>query len=157
MRHLRHQRRWVRQARISLRPWPGSGQSRGGDCCGDGPSLRIPPDRPLAAWCQSRRGEVLALQRRDVDVTAGLITVQRAWVHLEGGGSSVGPPKTEAGRRTVAFPENILPDLVACLGSIDPEPHAWLSPGQPGQPISSRTLDRAWTKARTTIRRRPRS
>ena len=107
----------------------------------------------LAAWCQLRRSEVLALQRRDVDLNAGVLEIQRAWVHLEGGGSSMGPPKTEAGRRTVAIPANIQPDLAAHLSLIGTEPTSWLFPGEANQPISPRTLDRAWKTARAAIHR----
>ncbi len=34
----------------------------------------------LAAWCQLRRGEVLALQRRHVDLVHGTVRVEQAWV-----------------------------------------------------------------------------
>jgi len=63
----------------------------------------------LAAWCQLRRGEVLGLQRRDVDVLHGEVRVERAWTAPMGQRPVLGPPKTDAGARTLAIPGNILP------------------------------------------------
>lgn len=52
----------------------------------------------LAAWCGLRRGEVLALRRRDVDVLHGTVTVARAMQQLQDGALDFGPPKSAAGR-----------------------------------------------------------
>lgn len=54
------------------------------------------------AWCQLRRGEVLGLQRRDVDLLHGTIRVERAWTRPMGGQMTLGDPKTTAGTRTLA-------------------------------------------------------
>lgn len=62
----------------------------------------------LPAWCQLRRGEVLALQRRHVDLLHGRITVNQAWSVPMGGKAVIGPPKTEAGARVLAIPPNVL-------------------------------------------------
>ena len=107
----------------------------------------------LAAWCQLRRSEVLGLQRGNIDVQGGLLTVERAWVQPEGGGHEVGPPKTEAGQRTVAIPEHVLPAIEDHLRTLDARAEAWLFPGDNGFPISTRTLDRIWSKARASINR----
>ncbi|MGH9105799.1 MAG: hypothetical protein ACRDZX_08180 [Acidimicrobiales bacterium] len=50
----------------------------------------------LAAWCQLRRGEVLALQRRHVDLLHATVTVEQAWVVPPGEKPVIGPPKTES-------------------------------------------------------------
>ncbi len=55
----------------------------------------------LAAWCQLRRGEVLGLQRRDVNLRHGTIRVERSVVRPMKGPVIVGPPKTAAGIRTL--------------------------------------------------------
>jgi integrase len=47
----------------------------------------------LAAFCQLRRGEVLGLQRRDVDVLHGTLKVERAWVPPMTGAPVLGPPQ----------------------------------------------------------------
>ena len=65
----------------------------------------------LPAWCQLRRGEVLGLQRRDVDLLHGTLRIERSLVRPMTGISLVGPPKTTAGARTIAVPPHILPVL----------------------------------------------
>lgn len=108
----------------------------------------------LAAWCQLRRGEVLGLQRADVDLLHGVLKVERAWVLPARGKPVVGPPKTDAGRRTVAIPPNVLPDLVAHLERfVGSEPGAWLFESGAGGAISPSSLERAWQVARLAIGR----
>ncbi|MGH9071808.1 MAG: tyrosine-type recombinase/integrase [Acidimicrobiales bacterium] len=61
----------------------------------------------------------------------------------------LGPPKTEKGTRTLAIPANILPALALHLDRFTaPEPGAWLFPGTAGNPVTPRSLGRAWEKAR---------
>ncbi len=59
---------------------------------------------PLAVWCSRRRGELLALRRQDVDVTAQTIRIERTMHQQSDGTIAYGPPKTSAGRRTVCYP-----------------------------------------------------
>ena len=71
------------------------------------------PERDRALWATAmyaglRRGELLALRWRDVDLAAGLIHVERSWDAKEG---AVGP-KSRAGRRTVPIPA-VLRDYLA--------------------------------------------
>ncbi len=47
----------------------------------------------LCAWCHLRRGEMLALQRRDVDPLHGTIRVERAWVTPQSGALMLGAPQ----------------------------------------------------------------
>lgn len=104
----------------------------------------------LAAWCQLRRGEILALRRRQVDELRGTLKIDETWTSTTAGELILGPPKTDAGRRTVTVPGNVLPALLEHLRRhVDPEPDAWLFAGEAGRPCSPRTLDRHWTKART--------
>lgn len=63
----------------------------------------------LAAWCGLRRGEILALTRADLDLDLGVVTVRRARTELLSSPERFdGPPKTDAGYRTVAIPPHIL-------------------------------------------------
>ena len=58
-----------------------------------------------------RWGDLAALRRGDIDVQARTISVTRQLSEQPGGGFALGPPKSEAGVRTVAVPEVIMPDL----------------------------------------------
>ena len=103
----------------------------------------------LAAWCQLRRGEILGLQRRDVDVLHGTISVERTWTVVTGSGPVLGPPKTDAGTRRVAVPPNVAPVLEHHLSRhVGAKRDAWLFSGSDAMPAHPRTLDHAWTKAR---------
>ncbi len=61
-----------------------------------------------------RFGEATALRRRDVAPTGEAVTVTRS-VRRISGEWVVGPPKTEAGRRTVALPPSVATRLTAHL------------------------------------------
>lgn len=103
----------------------------------------------LASWCQLRRGEVLGLQRRDVDELHGQLRVERTFVVNTDGSHTIGPPKTKAGRRTVAIPGNVAPLVSEHLAKfVGSRAEAWLFPGGEGLPVSPRTLNRAWGRAR---------
>lgn len=69
----------------------------------------------LAAFCGLRFGELAALTRARVDILHGTVTVAASAAELPGSGRHVGPPKSSAGRRTVAVPPHLLPDLEAHL------------------------------------------
>ena len=98
----------------------------------------------LAAWCHLRRGEILGLQRADVNPLQGTVTVRRAWTT-----SGEGPPKTAAGRRTVAMPPNVAEAMEEHLRRhVGADRGAWLFPGPLGSPVSPRTLNQAWIHAR---------
>ena len=65
----------------------------------------------LAAWTGLRIGELSALRRENLDPKAGTVSVQSAVVDVIGRGRLYGPPKSTAGRRSVAIPPHILGDL----------------------------------------------
>jgi integrase len=65
----------------------------------------------LAVFGSLRWGELAALRRCDIDVQARTISVTRQLAEQPGGGFTFGPPKSEAGVRTVAIPKVIMPDL----------------------------------------------
>lgn len=102
----------------------------------------------LAAWCQLRRGELLGLRRQDVDLLRRMLDVVVTRGPRRDGTELVKPPKTDAGRRTIAIPPNILPDLEHHLAAyVGPERDAWVVDAQP------RTIDRAWVTARKSVGR----
>ena len=58
----------------------------------------------LALATGMRQGELFGLQRDDVDLNAGTITVRRTLVELNGK-ITTNPPKTEKGRRLIELPQ----------------------------------------------------
>lgn len=113
------------------------------------PEMRIAVT--LACVCQLRRGEVLGLERRDVNPLHKTIRVERTANQLRGG-LQLGPPKTEAGRRTVVIPSHALPELEAHLAAyVGTEDTSPLLVGSTGARLNPRALDGAWGKARASI------
>ena len=108
----------------------------------------------LAAWCSLRRGEIAGLQRRDVDELHSLIHVRRSTTVTSEGTLIVGPPKTPTGFRDVQVPPHVLVQLALHLRSfVDPEPTAPLFTGVGGAPLTPRSVDRVWERARRAIGR----
>jgi integrase len=108
----------------------------------------------LCAWCQLRRGEVLGLQRKDIDLLHCTVRIERAMVRPMQGPTVIGPPKTAAGARNLAIPAHVLPaveqHLQVFVGS---EPESWLFTAEHGGPMVPSTLNRVWQRARKTIGR----
>jgi integrase len=103
----------------------------------------------LGAWCQLRRAEILGLQRHDVNLLHGTITIRRTWTQRSSGGYVLGPPKSEAGVRTITMPENVQRSLQEHLNDfVSAERDAWVFAGANGEPVSPRTIDRVWNDCR---------
>lgn len=103
----------------------------------------------LAAWCQLRRGEVLGLERRDVDLLHGTLRIERA-VSYAKGGAIAGPPKTDAGVRTLSVPPHLLAALQEHLsGHVAADGTSALFTGPEGARVRPATLQGAWNAART--------
>jgi integrase len=64
-----------------------------------------------AAFTGLRWGELIALRRCDVDLTAKVLRVHRSLAQTQAGEMVVGPPKTEAGVRGVALPDVLVEEL----------------------------------------------
>lgn len=62
-----------------------------------------------------RLGEMLALTKRDVDLSAGMIHVRRTQSVLPGGQIELKEPKTKAGRRSIEIGKKLTRDLKAHL------------------------------------------
>jgi len=89
-----------------------------------------------AAFAGLRFGELAALTRERVDLDAGTISVVENQVELAGGRLLIGPPKSEAGRRTLVMPDALLPELAAHLAAfVGPEHTARVFTGAKGAPI----------------------
>lgn len=103
----------------------------------------------LATWTGLRFGELAGLRREDLDVVGGTIRVVRQVQELTTGQLVYGPPKTDAGYRTVAIPPHIVPDLVKHLaGQRDTAGEAPLFPSPDGTPLRRSNFNRrAWQPA----------
>jgi integrase len=101
----------------------------------------------LAAYCSLRFGELAGLRRR-VNVLHRTITVEEQAIELSGGSVVFGPPKTEAGRRTVALPKELVPMLEAHLAAyVGPEPDALLFTSPDGRPLQRTRFRFPWAAA----------
>jgi integrase len=65
----------------------------------------------LAIFCSLRWGELAALRRSDIDLTARTVRVTRQVTTLSGGRQVIGPPKSAAGNRVVVVPEFVIGPL----------------------------------------------
>jgi integrase len=101
----------------------------------------------LAAWCGLRRGEVLGLIRADLDLDRGLVTVRRTRTELLSSPDRFdGPPKTDAGYRTVAIPPHVIPLLVEHLECYAGPERVFV--GRSGEPMRGDALRLAFQRAR---------
>jgi integrase len=65
----------------------------------------------LAAFTGLRWGELIALTRKHIDLESATVRVVEQYVELKDGSRVLGPPKSEAGVRTVAVPPHIIEEL----------------------------------------------
>lgn len=100
-----------------------------------------------AALTGCRWGELAGLRRRHIDLLHGTLSV--AQVLVEGGdGLSIGPPKTDAGRRTIALPPPLLPALEAHLAEFSaPGPDGLVFRGPKGGMLRRGNFSAKWTRA----------
>lgn len=96
----------------------------------------MPPDTKLAvllaAWCGLRAGEIIALQRRDIDLEAPSVTVARA-ASRAGARWIVKAPKSEAGRRIVPMPGFLVAEVRKHLDTYaGPRRDDWVFPADDG-------------------------
>ena len=75
----------------------------------------------LATWSGLRWGELVALRRGSLDLNHGRLTVADQLVETQHE-RHLGPPKTDAGRRTVYLPPHLIPELTEHLDR-------WIAPG----------------------------
>ena len=108
----------------------------------------------LAAWCQLRRGEILGLRRKDIDVMHATIQIDQSRTFTRDGSSLIKGPKTEAGRRTLSIPSNVMPSLVYHLDKfVSADKDALVFVSASGVPLTAGILQRAWSNARKEIGR----
>ncbi|MGH8866577.1 MAG: tyrosine-type recombinase/integrase [Actinomycetes bacterium] len=85
----------------------------------------------LGTFASLRWGELVALRRRNLDLDRGIVRVVAAYNELSTGGMHLGQPKSAAGRRIVAIPQSIVPDLawhVAEFAAAGPDGFVFVGP-----------------------------
>jgi integrase len=97
-----------------------------------------------AAFTGLRWGELIALRRCDVDLTAGVLHVRRKLAQLGRGGMQEGAPKSLAGVRNVALPGFLVSELAAHLDTYAAEgPEGLIFRGARGAVLRRSNLSRA--------------
>ncbi len=108
----------------------------------------------LAASCGLRRGELLALRRRDLDLLHGTVRVERTVHHLRGGTMVLGPPKTAVGHRRVVTPPHIVAEVESHLDAwVAAGPEALMFTTKAGDQLHPFMVQRAWEAARKAVGR----
>jgi integrase len=108
----------------------------------------------LATWCQLRRGEILGLRRKDIDVKHDVIHIAQSRTFGMDGKPIVKLPKTAAGRRTISVPRPVMASLrqhLATFTSIEPD--ALVVSGKGGTLLSRDALQGSWESARLAVGR----
>ncbi len=106
----------------------------------------------LAGFLGLRRGELLGLECRHVDLLHRTLRVDQQQVELNDGTLVVGAPKTEAGVRTVALPAFLIPELEIHLAHFAaPGRNDHFFTGERSEVLRKRAVDRNWTHARAAV------
>ena len=88
-----------------------------------------------ATFCSLRWGELVALTRRRLDLDHRIVSVREQYLELADGSRLLGPPKTEAGKRTVTIPSFVATELEKhCASWVDDGPDSLLFPAPEGGP-----------------------
>lgn len=102
----------------------------------------------LAAFVGLRKGELLGLRSRDVDLEHRTITIAQQRQVDRRGHDLIGAPKTDAGCRTVALPASLVDDLSLHLDKYAQNTaDGYVFTGQKGGPLAPHVLQGAWAKA----------
>ena len=102
----------------------------------------------LATFTSLRWGELCALRPSDIDMEARTVRVERSLTELQNGALAFGPPKSDAGRRTVGFPELIGPVVRWHLSCFAQEDDGLVFTGPAGAPLRrSNFRRRTWLTA----------
>jgi integrase len=108
----------------------------------------------LAGFAGLRRGELIGLRRRHVDLVHGVVVVEVEHVFVDGGRRVVKEPKTRAGYRTVTLPAVVRDVLAEHLDRFTPaDRDAPVFVGARGVPLRPKAIYRAWATARDAIGR----
>ncbi|MGM9384263.1 tyrosine-type recombinase/integrase [Streptomyces antibioticus] len=102
----------------------------------------------MAGFLGLRWGELIGLHRRDVDLDGGTVRVRRAVAELNNGQREIKAPKSAAGKRTVAIPAAIVPEIRAHLdGYAEHGAEGRVFVGAKGATPRRNHFNRLWRKA----------
>jgi integrase len=105
----------------------------------------------LAVFGSLRWGELAALRRDHVDLRSGALRVEVSVVELTDGSLVTGPPKSEAGKRSVTLPAFLLPELAAHLDRFTPPGlDSLVFVGPKNAPLRRSNFSRTWRDATTS-------
>jgi integrase len=106
----------------------------------------------LAAFGGLRRGELFGLRRADIDLLHRSLEIRSQRQESATGEQLFGPPKTAAGRRTLALPEEVIPALEEHLATwVAADPDALVFVGEKGDGVRAGVWQRDWDRARRTV------
>ena len=106
----------------------------------------------IAAFGALRLGELQGLRRRRVDVRRGKIDIVEQAQVLKDGTIVTGPPKSDAGIRTVTLPDSLLPELRAHMKELAGAGRDGLVfCGADGQHFRRASFYTAWRRACTAV------
>lgn len=106
----------------------------------------------LAAFGGLRRGELFGLTRADVDLLHRTVEVRSQRQESKNGETLIGPPKTAAGRRTLALSAELVPELEDHLALwVSPEPTALMFVGEKGDAVRPGVWQKEWDRARGLV------
>jgi integrase len=106
----------------------------------------------IAGFVGLRVGELLGLERRHVNLLHHTITVEQQEQQLAHGQLVLGPPKSEAGARTLVLPDFLLKELeehLARFSGADPRDRVF--PGEKGGPLRRHVLAKHWAQTRQPV------
>lgn len=109
----------------------------------------------LAAWCALRFGEAAELRRKDLHINRMELNIARAMTH-RAGQTHIGPPKTDAGARTVKIPPHLKDTLTEHLAAyVGRGRESLLFPRRPGddQHLIHTEVTKQFAKARSVAGR----
>ena len=103
----------------------------------------------LAGFVGLRQGELLGLENRHLNLLHGTLTVEQQQQELADGRITIGPPKSEAGKRMLQLPSFLIPELERHVARFSaPGPTGRVFAGEQGGPLRKLTLHRHWSRAR---------
>ncbi|MDE0802781.1 MAG: site-specific integrase [Acidimicrobiales bacterium] len=103
----------------------------------------------IAALAGLRKGEILALARRHIDIEGARISVTRSLQEITGVGAVLSPTKSTSGVRVVAIPQRLVDILEVHLADhVKPDPDSLLFSNTYGREIRASLWTPAWDSAR---------